>query len=94
MSVYSVAQLLKYEHKCTKPKHTPLQPSTQIYGKEAQNLPPEDKSLTLNEKHNEFIECVVGSFLFYGQAVDPIILHALNTIATEQSKPTKKIDSN
>ena len=32
---------------------------------------------------------MVGSFLFYGRAVDPIILHSLNTIANEQNQPTE-----
>ena len=33
---------------------------------------------------------MVGSFLYYGRAVDPTILHALSTIAREQANPTQQ----
>ena len=33
---------------------------------------------------------VTGSFLYYGRVVDPLILHALRDIASEQSAPTQK----
>ena len=37
----------------------------------------------------KIIEQVVGSFLFYSGAVDPIILHLFNAIANEQNQPTQ-----
>ena len=33
---------------------------------------------------------MVGSFLYYGRAVDPTILHVLITIAIEQANPTQQ----
>ena len=41
-----------------------------------------------------FIQQVIGSFLFYGRAVDPTMLTALNSIAEHQAKPTRNTKKN
>ena len=43
----------------------------------------------LNKKDTTLVQSKVGTFLYYGRAVDPTILVALNQIGTEQSKPTE-----
>jgi hypothetical protein len=90
MPTYVAKQLLKYNHtKPSKSQDTPLQPAPRIYGKAAQNTATPDTSTPLKTKDKKFIEQVVGSFLYYRRAVDPIILHSLSTIAEEQAKPTE-----
>ena len=50
-----------------------------------------------NNADEKIIQQVVGSFLFYGRAVDPMTLHSLNTQLTihkltlQQQEQTKKI---
>ena len=80
-------QIKKYKHKLQKQRHTPLQPLPRKYGKAAQEPTPEDISKPLNEKDKKIIEQIIGSFLFYGCVVDPLILHALNIIANDQNHP-------
>ena len=94
MPGYAMKQIKKYKHKLQKRRNTPLQPLPRKYGKAAQEPIPEDTSKPLNEKDKKIIEQVVGSFLFYRRAVDPLILHALNTIANNQNNPTEKKHSN
>ena len=89
MPGYTMKQIKKYKHKLKKQQHTPLQPQPRKYGKAAQEPTPPDTSKLLGKEDKKLIEQVVGSFLFYGRAVDPIILHSLNTIAIEQNQPTK-----
>ena len=91
MPGYAVKQLKKYNYTARKKVHTPLQPLPRKYGKAAQEPLPDDTTKPLEtEKDKKFIQRVVGSFLFYGRAVDPITLHSLNTIATTQVKPTEQ----
>ena len=89
MPGYVMKQVKKYKHILQKRRHTPLQPLPRKYGKAAQEPTPADTSKPLNKEDTKLVEQVVGSFLFYGRAVDPIILHALNTIANDQNNPTE-----
>ena len=38
----------------------------------------------------KYIQSITGSHLYYGRAIDYIILPALNEIASEQAQPTQK----
>ena len=67
--------------------HVPIQ-----YGKKGTrqyaNAPDDTKPLSPEEtKH---LQSTVGSFLFYGRAIDATTLPALNGIASDQANPTKK----
>ena len=52
----------------------------------------------LGKKNKKYIQQVLGAFLYYALAVDPTMLVALSTIASEQASPTrvtmKKVDQN
>ena len=91
MPNYVLKQLTRYGHPHTprKKTYTPYDPGPVRYGKAAQDLPPEDTSDPLDEKEKKRVQQVVGSFLYYGRAVDVTILVALSEIAGQQSKPTK-----
>ena len=68
------------------PLHAPIQ-----YGAKAQYAEPLDTSMLLNTDDKRFIQEVTGTFLFYNaRAVDPTMLVALGTFATEQVNPTEE----
>ena len=91
MPGYVKKQLMRYAHRPPpRRRYTPYDPAPVIMGKAAQNLPPPDESELLNEKEKKRVQQVVGSFLYYGRAVDLTILCALSEIAGQQAKPTQK----
>ena len=49
-----------------------------------------DTSAALNSKDTTKVQSIVGSLLYYARAIDNTILPALNTIGSEQSKPTNQ----
>ena len=51
--------------------------------------PPRDDGAKLSPQAIEHIQQIVGTFLFYAQAVDPTMLTALSIIATEQTQGTQ-----
>ena len=62
------------------------------YGKAAQEVSPLDITKELDAPGKKRIQKAVGSFLYYGRAVDLTILAALSAIAGQQSKPTKQTE--
>ena len=48
------------------------------------------QSPPLSKEDAKYVQAVSGTLLYYGRAVDPTILPALSSIATEQAKPTEK----
>ncbi len=79
-------QLLKYEHIMQGVKHCPYAPEPKRYGINAQSPLPQDNTWKLNNKEIKQIQKIVGSILYYAQAVDMTVLMALSTIASEQIK--------
>ena len=61
-----------------------------IYGKNRQFVPPDDNSPLLSNTEIKHVQSVVGSFLYYGRAVNNTILPALDEISLIQAKPTEK----
>ena len=83
-------QLLKYNHPMPSRKQdSPFPIPHTRFGKASQELPEKDETPILNEKDKKIIQQVTGSFLYYGRAVDPTIVMALSTIASQQSAPTE-----
>jgi hypothetical protein len=65
--------------------HTPIKFSTEIqYTKQESTASP------VNPTEKKFIQKVCGKFLFYGQAVDSIVLTPISTIASQSANPTKE----
>ena len=65
--------------------HNPLQ-----YGAKAQYAKAPEESPLLDSKGIKFLQAVACTFLYYGRAVDPTIIAAINALATEQAKPTER----
>jgi hypothetical protein len=90
MPGYVANVLIKFQHDTPKhPQHTPSRYVMPVYGAKTQYATQyETPPLTAKQCLN--IQKVTGSVLYYARAVDPTILMSLNTIATEQTKDTKK----
>jgi hypothetical protein len=75
----------------TKPQHCPYAPSPKQCGAKAQAPLPIDTSLKLSPAKIKKFQCVIGSILYYAQAVDITVLMALSSIAMEQSKGARNM---
>jgi len=84
---YIKRQLLKYKHVVApRPQHCPYSPEPRKYGSKAQAPLPPDTMQKLNKDEIKQIQKIVGSILYYTRAVDMMVLMALSTIASEQTK--------
>ncbi len=90
MPNYVSRQLLKYTLQPPKqPQLCPFSPAPTNYGKEMNIIIPEQESPKLDKHGKTYIQQVIGSFLYYTNAIDMKILHALSEIASQQVNPTK-----
>ncbi len=71
-------------------QHCPYSPEPKRYGTDTQSLLPHNDSRKLNDTEIKQVQKVVGSILYYARAVDMTVLMALSTIASEQTKGTKR----
>ena len=71
-------------------QHCPFSPNPITYGKDNQAPTPVDDSPLLDVASKKRIQQIVGSFLFYAQAVNATILMALSDIASQLAEPTQK----
>ncbi len=69
-----------------KPQHCPYAPAPKQYGAKAQTPFPIDISPKLSPTEIKEIQRVIGSIMYYAQAIDITVLVALRSIAIEQSK--------
>ena len=89
MPKYISKALTKFNHKPPKrPQHAPYKWSVPLYGRKVQMVHPDNPQPLLSKKEIRGIQSKVGTFLYYGRAVEPTILVALNDISGEQAKPT------
>ena len=73
------------------PQYSPHQHIPIQYGKRGTrqyaNAP--DDTPPLSPAETKHLQSTIGSFLFYGRAIDATTLPALNGIASDQAKPTE-----
>jgi hypothetical protein len=92
MPNYVQKALTKFGHnKPTKPQHSPYQAAPIEYGSTQPQKPLTDDSPPLTPQQIKYIQQVVGTFLFFGRAVDPTLAAALSSIASRQSKGTEDV---
>ena len=90
MPGYVMKDLAKYQHPPPlKPQHAPHKWNAPIYGQNIQLAPNPDTSEN-GQKGKKKIQQISGTFLYYGRAMEPPILVALNDIGTQQAATTKK----
>jgi hypothetical protein len=86
---YVTKALDRFQHNAqTRPQHYPHAWQRPQYGKQPQMTPDFDDSAILPPSELTRIQEIVGTFLFYGRAIDSTMLVALGTIASKQSKGT------
>ncbi len=74
MPAYVMKQLTKYSHiALLKPQHCLYLPNPIKYGKDNQSPSPLDTSPHLDKAKKKRVQQIVGSFLYYAQAVDPTV---------------------
>jgi hypothetical protein len=87
MPKYVPTKLKEFKHPHPgKPQHAPY-PALPRFTNSQKPVSEDDTELLPQEKITR-IQQIVGSFLHYGRAIDITILKALNTLATQQAKPT------
>ena len=91
MPGYIERALLRFKH-ATPPKaqHSPHRSAQPIYGKQQQLTPEPDTTPLLNAADNKTVQEIIGTLLYYARAVDPTLLTALSTLATQQTKGTQQ----
>ena len=89
MPGYVSEALSRFKHLWSgKPKDQPYAHVVPNYGAKVQYAPDADTSQLATKDEKIFIQQVVGTFLYYGRAVDGTILTALSAIASEKASPT------
>ena len=92
MPGYVTATLHKFQHPPpTKKQDAPHPWNRPIYGAHTQYATPDDVSPLIPPTTTNQSEQIVGTFLYYGLAVDPTILVALSDLSSQQAKATAKM---
>ena len=73
-----------------RPQYAPHRWTQPAYGQCTQFAPQPDLTSLLNKPGIKYVQSTTGSLLYYGCTVDPMLLVALNEIATSQATPTEK----
>jgi len=90
MPDYVKKVLTRFQHTLpTKLEFAPYQHVIPNYGAKVQYSAEQDRAQLIDPKGINTIQSIVGTFLYYGIAIDNIILPALSNIAAEQSTATK-----
>ena len=87
-ALHKFKQALQKFHPDNNPEYSPHKHVEPNYGQKVQYVEPTDDSPTLDSIDVNLIQKIVGTFLYYGIAVDNTILVALSTIASEQYSAT------
>ena len=90
MPGYVEKLLIRFNHERPKRKqHSPHPHVLPTYGAKAQYAEEPTASPSLSKEDKKYVQAVTGTLLYYGRAVDPMVLTALNAIATQQASPTE-----
>ena len=90
MNKFVTTTLDKLQHKqSSRPQHAPHDWVKPTYSTKPQLAHNEDDSPKLNTQETNKIQSIVGSFLYYGRAVDPTIFPAVNELGITQAAPTQ-----
>ncbi len=78
----------------TQPKNQPHKHTIPTYGATVQYAKDEDTTKRLTTDDKNYIQQVLGTFLYFGHAVNSTMLTALSSIASAQAKPTEATMAN
>ena len=81
----------RFQHMMPKTKQDSPYPSEKSnYGAKVQYAKEADHSRKLNKEQKTVVQQVVGTFLFYGRAIDATMLMPPSAIASTQAEPTEE----
>ena len=81
--------LHKFQHPTPKkPQDSPYPAAVKQYGVQVQLTDPIDTSARLPPHEIKWLQQIIGTFLFYGRAVDPTLLTALSELSSAQATAT------
>jgi len=90
MPGYIERALQRFRHPTpARPEHSPHAWQPPSYGAATQLTPAPDTSDTLDPAARRRVQEVIGVLLYYARAVDPTLLVALNTLASQQANATQ-----
>ena len=90
MPGYIERALQRFAHPpTTRPQHAPHAWQKPIYGQTTQYTQAPDTSAPLDDADTKRIQEILGTLLYYSQAVDSTMLVAIGTIATQQTRATQ-----
>ena len=72
------------------PNYCPYEPNPIMHGKHLDSIVHEIESPFLDKLKTNYLQQVLGSFLYYARIINMTILHALSAIAPEQAKPRER----
>ncbi len=82
--------LLRFQHPYPKcPEHAPHAWQCPTYGTKIQYCPDPDTTTLLHAANRQCVQEVIGVLLYYACAVDPTMLVALSTLASQQAVGTQ-----
>ena len=95
MPGYVERALARFGHLIPKiPQHQPHKHTVPTYGATIQYAKDRDVTNLLSKEDKKYIQQVLGTFLYYGRAVDSTMLTALSSIASTQAEPTEETMEN
>ena len=90
MPGYVEKMLVRFKHPKPKtPQHSPYKAPPKKYGAAAQDPLEDDTTNKLDDAGIKRVQQVVGAALYYGRAVDNIILPGLSSLASDQTTATE-----
>ena len=90
MPGYIEKLLIRFNHERPNRKQNSPHPHVApTYGAKKQYAETPVDSPALTKDETKYVQAVTGTLLYYGRAVDPMVLTALNAIATQQASPTQ-----
>jgi hypothetical protein len=91
MPGYIERALQRFQHPSPRrPEHSPHGCQAPQYGAPIQYDTADDDSPLLNAEDSKRIQEILCTLLYYARAVDPTLLTAINTLASQQAKSTKE----
>jgi hypothetical protein len=91
MPGYIDRALQRFQHPApATPEDAPHSWTKPTYGAHTQYAPAEDTSPVLDASNQKRVQEVLGVLLYYARAIDPTMLVALGSIATQQAKGTEQ----
>jgi hypothetical protein len=88
MPGYISKALQRFGHKCPRRlQNSPHPHVAPTYGVKVQYVEAQSPSIPLDKEGQKFIQAITSILLYYSQAVCPIMLIALNAIATQLAFP-------